>query len=246
MFIQNHMKVLDICYYYHILFHYNSKFVKTSKNNIRVPASFDYQKPAVDFALGTSCLQALKELALMCNCQFIIQPDGKGYFYEMDDIGKPIWIGSSPTVKTYKNSDIISWNINPYLENKYNTFLTMGYLIKQVPKDATTPINVSTKPGIMLTKVSPAGANYPWSRIITKAAPGYVTKSELEKFHNANKKFGLADIYQGTVTVPGYPHFALFDKVSIADRTYYIIGITQNIDLQTKTWTTGLQIAKIS
>ena len=28
MFIQNHMKVLDICYYYHILYHYNSKFVK--------------------------------------------------------------------------------------------------------------------------------------------------------------------------------------------------------------------------
>ena len=223
---------------------FNASFCNTSQDAFRVPASFNYQKPAVDFTLGTSCLQALRQLANMCNLQFVIQPNGVGYFYEMDDIGAPIWLKNSSVVMSYSNSDIISFNIQPFLQNKFNTFLTMGYLVKNTPRGMVQPTQVSVSPGMLLDKVTPSGSNFPWSRIKTTAAPGYVTRAQLQKFHNANKKFGTADIYQGSVTVPGISCLALFDKISIDGVTYYITGVEQNIDLQAKIWTTNLSIAK--
>lgn len=70
--------------------------------------------------------------------------------------------------------------------------------------------------------------------------------SELKKFHEANKKFGTADIYQGSITVPGFGGYGIFDKITVAGTVYYITGIEQNIDLQSKTWTTNLSVARIS
>ena len=165
---------------------FNSNFCPLGEDGYRVPASFNYQKPAVDFTLGTSCLEALRQLANMCNLQFIIQPNGKCYFYEMDDIGKPKWVGTGSSLNSYAATDIISMNINPYLENKYNTFLTMGYLVKKTPNGMVNPLEVSVNPGMIMDYVAPGGSNFPWSRIKSTAAPGYVTMSELQKFHNSN------------------------------------------------------------
>ena len=231
---------------------FNQVFTKTSLSEIRVPRSFDYQKPAVDFPIGTSVLSALKSLAEKTNHIFVIQPDGCGYFYEMDSYGRPYWATNSSNIikKAYKATDIISITLNPYLENKYNTFITMGYLIK---KDGlmNTPLDVGVSPNMLMNQIGGAndtsglhivGANYPWSRILSNTVPGNITLEQLQKQHLIQMTFGIADVFQGSVSVPGDAGFYLYDRISIEGVVYYITELSHDFNFQSKEWTTALTL----
>lgn len=217
-------------------------------SSIILPRSWDWQAPSTNFVLGTPVLDALKEIAKKINHQFVIQPDGCGYFYYMDQYGCPTWVKNGGIVKTYHESEIISMDITPYLENKYNTFLTLGMLVKNNSNKGDI-VPDGEKPGMKFTQSRIGTGDYPWSRIITNSEPGLVTIKELEKFHRTNVRFGKSSIFTGSITVPGWYGFYLFDKIRInsdttSSMTFYITGITHNINLQTKEWITNLSVAQ--
>ena len=219
----------------------------TSVEDIILPRSFDWQAPSTNFVLGTPVLDAVKEIAKKINHQFVIQPDGRGYFYHMDDYGCPEWVRNGPIVMSYKESDIISMDIAPYIENRYNTFLTLGLLVKN-DTEAKQIVPDGCKPGMKFSGVKPRTDDYPWSRIITNRESGLVTIKDLERFHKTNVKFGSSDVFQGTIVVPGFHGFFIFDKIQIecdnsVNLQFYITGINHNINLQTKDWTTSLSVA---
>ena len=214
-----------------------------SVNDIILPRSWDWKAPAVNFVLGTPCLDALREIAKKINHQFIIQPDGCGYFYHMDRYGCPEWVYNGPIVATFTENDIISMDISPYLENRYNTFLTMGILAKRETQDGSL-FPAGEEPGMKFSQVSITSNNYPWSRIYTFAEPGIVTIKELEEFHRINVQFGTSEIFQGNVTIPGCHAFCLFDRIMIGAVSFYLTGINHNLNMQTKEWTTSLSVAK--
>lgn len=224
-------------------------FSKGSRNEIILPRSWDWHAPAVNFVLGTPCLDALKEIAKKINHQFIIQPDGCGYFYEMDDYGRPIWITKGGIVADFSEDEIISMDISPYLENRFNTFLTLAILGTRNTEDGCI-FPAGEKPGLKFSVTHIHDDDFPWSRIHTSAEPGVVTLSELDKFHRANVRFGNADHFQGTITVPGCHAYCLLDKIRIKSRdgsdsiTFYITGVNHNLNLQTKEWTSSLSVAK--
>lgn len=212
-------------------------------SNIILPRSWDWQAPSTNFVLGTPVLDALKEIAKKINHQFIIQPDGCGYFYYMDEYGCPTWVKNGPIVRSYKESDIISMDIAPYLENRYNTFLTLGLLVKN-DTESTQLVTDGEMPGMKFTQADIGVGDYPWSRIITISEPGLVTIKDLEKFHKTNVRFGQSLIYTGTITVPGWYGFHIFDKIKVGTIVFYITGINHSIDLQQKEWITQLSVAQ--
>ena len=214
-----------------------------SVNDIILPRSWDWKAPAVNFVLGTPCLDALREIAKKINHQFIIQPDGCGYFYHMDEYGCPEWVYNGPIVATFSESDIISMDISPYLENRYNTFLTMGVLAKRDSADGSL-FPAGEEPGMKFSQVNITSNNYPWSRIYTFAEPGIVTIKELEEFHKINVQFGTSEIFQGTVTIPGCHAFCIFDRIQIGTVDFYLTGVNHNLNMQTKEWTTSISVAK--
>lgn len=215
------------------------------RKEIVLPRSFDYQSPAVHFNMGTSCLDGLKEIARMINHQFVIQPDGRGYFYGMDVMGCPVWVKKGPVRWTYDESEILSLRLAPYLENKYNAFLTLSLLGTNTSKQGGV-IPEGTAPGMMFSEIDDDDS-YPWCRVVTNRENGILTRSQLEKLHLVNVGFGRSQIFTGSITVPGRNEFYIFDKIRIihgnSEEVFYIYGITHSVNMQTKEWTTELQIA---
>ncbi len=214
-----------------------------SVHDMILPRSWDWKAPAVNFVLGTPCLDAIREIAKKINHQFIIQPDGCGYFYHMDEYGCPEWVSRGPVVASFSAADIISMEITPYLENRYNTFLTLGVLAEENSENGSL-FPAGEKPGMKFSQVHINSNDYPWSRIYTFAEPGIVTIKDLEEFHRVNVRFGTSEIYEGSVTVPGCHAFCIFDRVKIGSMDFYLTGITHDLNMQTKEWITSLSIAR--
>lgn len=226
------------------------RYVKDFSDNISagdifLPRSSDWKSPAVNFVLGTTVKDALQTLGKYTNHRFVIQPDGIGYFYYLDEKGAPTWLNhSNNQVKmSYSLSDISSMSLSPHLENKYNTFLTLGLLGEENPSSGRMDVT-GTSPGYKFSQKTVEADDYPWSRIITNKENGIVTIGELEDRHKTNVNFASATVYDGSITVPGFHAFYIFDKISVGGVKFYIIGINHNINLQNKEWTTSLQLGK--
>jgi len=77
----------------------------------------------------------------------------------------------------FETTDIISYNVSPYIENVYNSFLTMGTLVGQTPDGSNNPLPTSVVPGVLWDTIQ-GRIKYPWSRIIALAAPGLFNNIE--------------------------------------------------------------------
>ena len=224
----------------------SSTIVNTSEiahPDFRVPRSFSWRKPAVDFQSGTSCFEALNKLAELTSCAFVVQPDGIGYFFELNNFGIPYYVDNqTEAVATFDAKDIISINLSPYLENKYNNFATFAFLQKKNKKGERSAQDNSVQMGSAHTERDDTGSlvNFPWSRIHVSVENGFVTKNELNELHSNTVKYGISDIYQGSVAVAGNMNVThIYQRVKICGIDFFVISIDHNIDLQSKEWTTS-------
>lgn len=217
-----------------------------SHPDFRVPRSTNYRKPAVDFKTGTRCIDALNKLATLTGCDFVVQPDGICYFFELNKMGIPYYIEKqTANIVAFSPADIISINVSPYLENKYNTFATMGFIQKINRKGEL--VMTSVAPQVIYTPYQSLDTNFPWARVNTYVENGYMTLSELSEVHTNNVKFGVSDIYQGTVTVKGNTNVNhIYQKVKICGTDFFVVSIDHRIDLQTKNWTTSYGLSLYS
>lgn len=217
-----------------------------SHEDFRVPRSTNYRKPAVDFKTGTRCIDALNKLATLTGCDFVVQPDGICYFFELNKMGIPYYIAKQKeNIVAFSPADIISINVSPYLDNKYNTFATMGFIQKINKKGEL--VMASVAPQVIYTPYQSLTTNFPWARVNTYVENGYMTLSELSEVHTNNVKFGVSDIYQGTVTVKGNTSVNhIYQKVKICGTEFFVVSIDHRIDLQTKNWTTSYGLSLYS
>lgn len=221
-----------------------------------LPRSVDFEKPAINFPMGTSVLDALQKIASLTNHTFIIQADGIGYYYQNSDDGIPNIVYTS-TEHTFTSKDVINVNKQPVYSNMYNAYLTVGLI--SVINNATvgskaSPLDTNVMPGFIYeNKVTEP--DYPWARIMVSGEQGYVTPTDLEDFHNRNVKLGSHYMMTGGITIPGNADIKILDRIKIDDsgtggssgtsgeKTLYVHAITHNISFQSGEWTTTLQVA---
>ena len=207
--------------------------------DFRVPRSANYRKPAVDFKTGTRCIDALNQLAEMTSCVFVVQPDGIGYFFELNEMGIPYYVENQANVVEFPASDVISINVSPYIENKYNTFATMGFLQKINKKNGNLEMQ-SVNPQLIYTPYKELKNNFPWARVNVYVENGYMTLSELTEVHSNNVKFGVSEIYQGTVQVKGNNKVThIYQRIKVCGVDFFVSSIDHRVDLSTKTWTSN-------
>ncbi len=222
--------------------------------DFRVPRSVDWKAPAVDFENGKTCYDALKDLAKMTGCFFTVGLDGKGYFYELNHYGFPYYVHNcmrQNRVLYLEPSDIISINLSPFINNKHNTIFTFGFLQKKKP-DGMPDDNIlqaAVTPGVFQTIITKSEEAlqgrvvFPWSKTIICSENGYLTPSELFSIHKINVIASAADVYQGSVTVPGNTYIQhLYQVVNILEQNFFVVSIDHQIDSQTKSWTTSYQL----
>lgn len=225
---------------------YKSDFTKTSRGKVTLPMSENYANPTVYIKDGTSCTQALEEICELVNHLYIVQPNGKGYFYEQDDSGTPYWINDSKNMAAmhYKSTDIISFTLNPNLDNKYNRIAVFGLVDTSTQDSNINRLESEVK--TMQQNITPKdGVSFPWSRMVTHSVPGIQSLKKLQKIHKTFIKQHGITYYNGSITVPGYPYFFLLDKITIDGNEYYITGISHSISLTDKQWTSTLNIMPV-
>ena len=230
---------------------------KVNSNDFRVPRSVDWKSPAVNFENGKSCYDALKDLAGMTGCIFTVGLDGRGYFYERNHYGFPYYVHNCMKRGKILHIDpknIISINLSPFINNKYNTIFTFGFLQKKKP-DGMPDDNIlqaSVAPGVYQTIITRSSMNqaglrghivFPWSKTIITTENGYLTPSELLSLHKLNVFAACADAYQGSVTVPGNTMIQhVYEVVEILGERFFVVSIDHQIDAGTKMWTTSYQL----
>lgn len=217
-------------------------FTETALSEIRLPMSHTYTNPSVYFKNGTSCYSALEEIAEKINHQFLIQPNGCGYFYEMDSYGLPKWLYSDANVPVmnYSKNDIISYSIKPEYENRFNYIMTMGMVDK--PSSEKNPNDVDFELQMRINNLGEENGGFPWSRIVVNATPGVLNRQSFGKLHNDFVNQFKTQFYSGSISVPGYPYFFILDIITIEGVKYYINSISHTISIIDKSWTTNLSI----
>lgn len=215
-------------------------------NAFRVPRSFNWMSPAVNFQTGTSCMEALKRLAEFTSCVFCIGIDGVGYFYELNEYGIPYYVQNQVDFGSYvefDSGDIVNVSLSPTFENRYNSIATFGFIKKFTKEAALEPESKdAVTPGINYT-MSSGNDLFPWSRHNVGVENGFLTKDQLKMVHDVRVKFSKADRYQGTITVLGNTRVThMYQVIKIFDIYYYVLQISHSLDLSRKQWTTSYQI----
>ena len=210
----------------------------------RVPRSFHWESPAVNFKTGTSCLEALNKLAELTGCQFCVGPDGVGYFYELNKFGYPYFVDnqSKASVAKFDPPSIVSVNVAPIYDNWYNSIATFGFIRKGQKKTAEeSPSFDNVIPGVEYTKTT--SSLFPWSRFNVGVESGFLTKDQLAQIHDTRVKFSGAERGQGSITVLGNNQVThMYQVIKVCGVYFFVTQISHSIDVGRKLWTTSYQI----
>ena len=171
-------------------------------------------------------------------------------FYELNRIGIPYYVDNQDNVEYFDVYDIMSINMNPFIENKYNNIATFGMLHKKgVGGKIIAQNNIEF--GAFYTKTndpytSEDNLQFPWSKPLVGVEPAMLTKSELSIIHRNRVKFASKDFYKGTVQVVGNTRVNhMYQKINICGTEYYVISINHSINLSNKVWTTEYGIQQV-
>lgn len=225
----------------------------------RLPRSIDWRSPAVVFNNGTTCLEALIELGKMTGCVLVPQLDGTLVYYELNNYGIPFYVNNQTDVVVFNNSDIVSFSIQPHLENKFNSIATFGLLKRKNAEGKwvasenvdfasfyTRTNDVTNKHKINPLFSEPGldyGTQIPWSKHRVYVEQGFLTKDELKNVHDNSVKFSTFEQCIGNLTVRGNTLVNhIFQKIQVGGVKYFVISIEHNVDAGTKQWTTSYQI----
>jgi len=212
--------------------------------NIPLPKSWDLENPFVNFSLGTSVIEAFRQIAEWSMHYFIIQKDGVGYFYLKDGTGLPkVVTQGTSTLHTYEEKVALNRDNTPIFDSVYNTYASLG-----VSPGASTgqrsPNGFTLLPDVIFEKKQ-STPPLPWSKVFVWTSPGLLPTKKLLEQHNINKLVGRTYMNAGSISIPGNSTVELFDRLTIDDKTWYVYEYSHDVDFQSKTWTTNLSIANI-
>lgn len=229
------------------------------------PRSVEFQRPAINFILGTTVWEAIQQVCQKTNKTPFITKEGIVRIIDNNVYGVPMNIAQSlsngkPSFVIYSDQ-ILNINLQPYTDNVYNQVITAS--LKGKRKGGEFPsLQLNEKdmiPNIMYDRLEEGNFVYPWSRMIVNNEIAILSKKELERVHAINKSQFLHATFTGGITIPGNSLLEIFDTIQISDDTsqssedtsqssddtskmFYITGINHNYNSATRVWTTSLQV----
>lgn len=202
--------------------------------NVRLQMSTDpIETVCFNWTTGMECRQALDQIC-KDTAHGYIPLDGEIFFFQRGRDGIPSYRGKQWT--DFSGENIQTVDTNPDFDNLRNEILLIA--MRQVPEEAlkdfppefplfpiTTMIKNTTNPVV------------PWPKRFCYTLPGYLTQNKLDEI--AGNVAASSSFYEimGNTTIPGA-------NIKVLDTflDYIVIGVTQNIDLVSKTWTTSLNL----
>ncbi|MBO4620681.1 MAG: hypothetical protein J5654_11305 [Victivallales bacterium] len=214
----------------------------------------NWESPGMHFSLGTKCLESLSTLADAVNHKFVIQPDGRGYFYGLGAAGIPVWVTNGPVVMEFDEAELERFDIEPNLDQRYNSLLTIGAVGDwQKRPDGSAPFaDIPDRPVSFFTEFGAESDQFPWQRLLTHRVPGVLTRPQIKAEHQTAKSRAQAEYHSGTATIPGFHGFYMYDKIRIKGaaggsngRVFFITQIQHTLTMATKEWKTTLSLQRV-
>ena len=220
--------------------------IETDAGQVLTPTSSNFGKPALDLKMGTSVLQGLKQLGHRTGCRLILQPDGGIDFrFQNPTTAIPPPYGDKTNIDV---TEIIQFSIQPALNNLHNFLAIASY--RQTKKGnqikflgtQTMGFPANYKYGNL-----PTEPDIPWSRVtaefIDTALDTVGLDNQWTKRSNKAKYYFL----NVNVTILGHGDIDLYQKVTLpltgeGKADYFVTGISHNVDLASKKWTTTLTL----
>ena len=237
------------------------------------PRSVEFQRPAINFLLGTTVYEAISQVCQKTNKTWFITKDGIVRIVDQNVYGIPMNIAYSlsnkkPSLRLNSNQ-ILNISLNPYFENVHNQIVTASLKGKRMGGDYTDVSKMSNLlntdnmiPNVRYTNLNyfesleegdeekskhMTNVNFPWSRMIVNNELAILSEEEMDKVHAVNcNQFAFAT-FTGGITIPGNSLLEIFDTISIDDseEIFFITNINHSYNSSSRVWTTTLQVTHI-
>lgn len=206
--------------------------------NVRLSVTDDINAVRFDWKAGTTVRSALQDVMDDLLHSYIVR-DGVVYFYQLDDTsGLPLTLGTD-WKSNYPNTKVIIYDASPDFEDMRNEIAVLG--IEQVNDGQGAKINdLPTFPRVALRSNISTTPDIPWAKTMVRPIPGYMQMADFDEY--AAKLSSQFSVYEllGKTTIPGNANIKPYD--TWGDMVIY--GVTHNIDMSSKTWTTDLEFMK--
>ncbi|MCK9154615.1 MAG: hypothetical protein M0P12_00725 [Paludibacteraceae bacterium] len=210
--------------------------LSSADQSVRLQMSTDpFETVCFNWTTGLICRQALDEICKDTAHGYVIK-DGLIKFFQRLSDGRPNYTGTIWT--GFDGTNIQNIEMNPNFENLRNQIVLIG--MRKITEDAQKdfPDKFPVFPMTALKK-NITTPSIPWPKRLCYTVPGFPTQNELDNIANKIAKGSNYYEIMGSTTIPG-ANIKILDKFL----GYIVIGVTHNIDLVGKTWTTSLQLQK--
>ena len=202
--------------------------------NVEMPISESIDKPRFDWKTGTPVREALEETMNETNHLYVVR-DGVIFFYQANAAtGLPLYSGTD-WAGQYPNTKIVMEDISPDFEDLRNE-VVIG-MLQPIPDGQNTEWDKS----MMMPRIELVNQNtvpdIPWARSQFKALPGNLTEAEAQGAIARMQANSSSYVVLGKTTIPGNADIKPYDRWG----WLVIYGVSHNVDLQGKKWTTDLE-----
>jgi hypothetical protein len=205
---------------------------------VQLGISEDLNVPRFDWRSGTTVRTALEDVMKDTGFVYVVR-DGKLYLYEQNaTTGLPTFLGPdrNPGGATYPNTKVTAIDRTPDFEDLRNEIVVIA--LDAVTEGQNTNFALNPLVPRMKALSVTTTPDIPWAKSMSEGAPGFLTQAKVDTY--ASKLERKARMYNitGRTTIPGNALIKPLDQWN----GYGIISVTHNIDFQSKTWTTDLEL----
>jgi len=211
-----------------------------------LPSSTDISVPLIDFKTGTTVIDAIDQIMELSAHNYVIQKDGIMQFYKLAADGLPVDIETHTDWKPeYPDTKVMSYDQKPDFEDLRNEIVMLGMrpMIASSKKrgtDVPNPQGLPIFPLTLLYRQYNIQPSIPWSKPMVYGVEGYTTEEKMADI--LPKLRALTRLYEstGSISIAGNAEIKPYDRWG----NDVITSVSQNVDFQSKSWTTSLELAQ--
>ena len=200
--------------------------------------SSDPNVPRFDWKAGTSVRAALDQIMSEMGYRYTVCHGTLNLIECNEDTGLPVVPGRewNSGGADYPFTKIPTVDRQPDFDNIRNQIILTA--MEQVDGgQGTNFVDVPLKPLIASVQIHTT-PEFPWAKMIVEGETGTMTQAQLVALVAKRSRLWRTYNIAGKTTIPGNAEILPFDLWN----GYYISSVTQNIDLQNKTWTTDIEL----
>jgi hypothetical protein len=213
-------------------------FKDNTELDYRLPTGNIAISSAVDFKTGTPVYEAMSQVQKMASTVGYFDRYGVYQYYKAAQKTGKNWVYSLQNMKSFSDSTDI-------------TVIKNNIFVVGLVEDARQPGEMNKKPvnpivddwntasGAMISVRPVTYPEFKWDKMAFHVLPIKVTEGELKMEAVRVAKAVSSPRGTGSITIPGNAQIELLDSVN---EKLAVVGISHNIDLENKVWTTSLEL----